>query len=472
MKRRNRLWLFLVLVVSTFHIKAQNDSLNVLTLESFVAIVREYHPVASQANLLPAEAKANLLIARGGWDPTIQSDYDSKTLDGNNYYSYFESSVKIPVWYGIQVKSGYDFAYGNNISAENKIPPGGLGYVGVSVSLLKGMLMDKQRADLKAARIFTEANEQQRIAMLNDLLRDALTTYYEWSLNYIELQTMREALRVAEIRLEASREAVKFGDRAAIDTVEAATQVFSRLYETNDARLRFINKGLELSNYLWTAEGLPYGFDTSIVPEPLVTGALGIDLSKNIDSYINTLAETNPVLAGYRLKLQQLDVERRLKIENLKPVLNANYNLLSKQFGFTSSAGNIFVNNYKFGVNLSFPLTFMKGRGEMKMIQLKIRETQLAQQLKMQETTTKLKSYYNEILALYEQTLLYERNVDALRQLWLGENTRFTGGESTLFVVNSRENKYIESQIKLAELRAKYYKSEAMFKWTVGNLSR
>jgi hypothetical protein len=133
MKRRNRLWLLLVLVVSNFHIKAQNDSLNVLTLESFVAIVREYHPVASQANLLPAEAKANLLIARGGWDPTIQSDYDSKTLDGNNYYSYFESSVKIPVWYGIQVKSGYDFAYGNNISAENKIPPGGLGYVGVRV---------------------------------------------------------------------------------------------------------------------------------------------------------------------------------------------------------------------------------------------------------------------------------------------------------------------------------------------------
>jgi hypothetical protein len=32
-------------------------------------IVKTYHPVAKQAQLILEKAKAELLIARGGWDP-------------------------------------------------------------------------------------------------------------------------------------------------------------------------------------------------------------------------------------------------------------------------------------------------------------------------------------------------------------------------------------------------------------------
>jgi outer membrane protein TolC len=53
-----------------------------------------------------------------------------------------------------------------------------------------------------------------------------------------------------------------------------------------------------------------------------------------------------------------------------------------------------------------------------------------------------------------------------------GENSRFDNGESSLFLVNARENRYLDAQIKLRELQSKYFKTEAALKWAVGNISR
>lgn len=39
-----------------------------------------------------------------------------------------------------------------------------------------------------------------------------------------------------------------------------------------------------------------------------------------------------------------------------------------------------------------------------------------------------------------------------------------------MFIVNARENKLIESQLKLRELQAKFYKTEATLKWAIGNV--
>jgi hypothetical protein len=40
--------------------------------------------LAKQANLLTAAAKAELLAARGAFDPVISTNYSNKQTDGNN----------------------------------------------------------------------------------------------------------------------------------------------------------------------------------------------------------------------------------------------------------------------------------------------------------------------------------------------------------------------------------------------------
>ncbi len=462
-------------ITGSFILHAQPaDSIQkILSVSEFIEVVKKYHPVARQAQLIPEQAKAELLIARGGWDPAIYSNYDSKTYDGANYYSYFENKISVPVWYGIEVNAGYDFVYGERINTESKLPNDGLGYLGISVPLLKNMLMDKQRATLRKAQIFREASEQQRLIILNDLLLDALKAYYNWSYAYNEYRIYNEAANVALIRFKATVQANLFGDRAAIDTTEALTQLQNRQFQLNDARLLFLNNGLELSNYFWLENEQPRKFDTTIIPAPLNSEFIQQELQlTKLDELVYQLRQTHPVLLNYNFKLRQLDIERRLNIENLKPTLNAKYNVLSERFNFQSNTGVVFTNNYLFGINFAMPLTFMQGRGALRLTKIEIQNTRYAIDYKQQELMTKLKTYFNELINLQQQTKLYQETVGGFKTLFDGETIRFSNGESSLFLVNARENRYLDSQVKLRELQAKYFKTEAELKWAVGNISR
>jgi outer membrane protein TolC len=50
------------------------------------------------------------------------------------------------------------------------------------------------------------------------------------------------------------------------------------------------------------------------------------------------------------------------------------------------------------------------------------------------------------------------------------EETLFRNGESSLFLINSRENKVLETERKLIELKAKYYKTIYALQWSTGLL--
>lgn len=452
---------------------AQVDSSKVLSLNEFMEIVKLYHPVAKQANLIPQQAREELRIARGGWDPLIYSDYDQKTFDGVNYYSYFENSVKVPTWYGIEVKAGYDFIYGDRINSESKLPKDGLGYLGISVPLGKNLFMDKKRAALQQAKIFQEASQQQKLVILNDVLFDALKAYYDWSYAYNEFLIFTEAVNVAIVRNEATIKSALYGDRPNIDTVESLTQLQSRQFQRNEARLKFLSTSFELSNFLWLDNNISRPIDTTLVPVGVTSDFLSntVDLSKLQDLEVQ-VRSAHPEILNYNFKLNQLNVERRLKLENLKPTLNANYNIISERFNFQSTAGLLFTNNYKFGINFSMPLTFAQGRGELKLTKLKIQNTQLDLDYKTQQLLNKLRTYYNELIILQQQTRLYEQQIAALKQLLDGESNRFVNGESSLFLVNAREIAYLSAQVKLRELQTKYYKTEAAVKWSAGQLGQ
>ena len=72
--------------------------------------------------------------------------------------------------------------------------------------------------------------------------------------------------------------------------------------------------------------------------------------------------------------------------------------------------------------------------------------------------------------ALEEQIRLQEQMVENAETLRNGEVVRFENGESSLFLVNAREVKLMESQLKLYALRAKYAKAKTMLYWSAGEI--
>lgn len=155
-----------------------------------------------------------------------------------------------------------------------------------------------------------------------------------------------------------------------------------------------------------------------------------------------------------RQKLLQLDIEKRLKQDKLKPKLNVQYNPLSEAFGGNQTT-HFSINNYKWGMEFKMPLFLRKERGDIKLADLKIQETDLMLRQKTNDIRIKFENYITEWRATLDQIEIFGKTVELYMQMLEAERRLFNIGESSLFVVNSREQAYINAQIKLTEIVAK-----------------
>ena len=116
-------------------------------------MVKKNHPVVAQANLIISEGEAQLLRARGSFDPNLEIDYAQKQFEDTEYYDNLNAVFKIPTWYGISLKSNYELNSGNYVNPQNLTPEEGLLGIGISASLAKDLLINKRMATLKQAKL-------------------------------------------------------------------------------------------------------------------------------------------------------------------------------------------------------------------------------------------------------------------------------------------------------------------------------
>ena len=69
-----------------------------------------------------------------------------------------------------------------------------------------------------------------------------------------------------------------------------------------------------------------------------------------------------------------------------------------------------------------------------------------------------------------KQVNLLQKNYTNYLQLQRGEETKFFNGESSLFLVNSRENKTLETFLKLTEVTVSFNKASLELQWAAGQL--
>ena len=184
-------------------------------------------------------------------------------------------------------------------------------------------------------------------------------------------------------------------------------------------------------------------------------------------------ASTNhPKLRYYRFQLSSLMVDKKLKFQELLPLVNLKTNFLNRGYSLFKGIGDagFFENNNKFGIDIGIPLRFSEGRGSYKLAKLKIRETDFEIRLQQQQIENKIRYYFNELSGLQQQVAIYEAAYKNFQVLYRGEEIKFKAGESSLFILNNRENKVLEAAQKLVELKAKFYKARVALQWAAGEL--
>ena len=83
------------------------QEIDVLPFSEYLGYVKKYHPIVKQANLVISESEAQLLKARGAFDPKLEVDYDSKKFKNTAYFNKLNTTFKIPTWYGVALKGEF-----------------------------------------------------------------------------------------------------------------------------------------------------------------------------------------------------------------------------------------------------------------------------------------------------------------------------------------------------------------------------
>ena len=435
----------------------QLDSL--LTEKDFLTLVMLNHPVAKQAQLISDRGVAYTQKSRGGFDPKLFLDYSDKQFSGKNYWDLAHAGLKIPTWYGVEFKTGWEYSFGNYVNPEHSTPVDGLGYAGVSVSLTKGLLMDKRRAELLKAKRYQDMSLNERDNLINDLLRDAIYQYWTWAASYMKASVLKESLIDSEKRFVAVKQTFRYGEYSVLDTLEAFTQIQAIKTNLIQAENEFLQDGLFLSTYIWNEELVPLEID-GLFPEKLIDKVNSTAFTTNYiaaDSMINS----HPAILSQQNKLEALKVEKKLKSNNVMPKLNLQYNMLTQDYQFNPEQYS--GNNYKFGINFSMPLILRKERGELKLAKIKIQDQELKLKMKRQQLLAKMNSYRIKTGALREQSSTYNTVVNGYETLLRTEEVKLESGESSLFKITLREIKMFRAKIKLIELNLKLIQSKVAY---------
>jgi outer membrane protein TolC len=128
------------------------------------------------------------------------------------------------------------------------------------------------------------------------------------------------------------------------------------------------------------------------------------------------------------------------------------------------------LNNYKWGFTFSVPVLLRKERGGLQMAKIKLQDASYERERKTIVLTNKIKSNEQELILLNQQITSYQQTVKGYEQLLYAENTLFETGESSLFLVNTRETNTINARLKLVDIQTKQQKSVLMLKYNMGNM--
>ena len=428
-----------------------------LTYNEYLGYVKKYHPMVKSAALQISGAQANLMMARGGFDPKIEVDFNKKQFKDKEYYSLLNSSFKIPTWYGIEVKAGFDNSEGIYVNPQNTLPNQGLTSLGVTVPLGQGLLINQRMADLRKAKIQIQLSQSERKLQAIQVLYDASVAYFNWKRNFSEVELYKNYLNNAETRFNGIQSLIKNGDKPAIDSVEAGIIVRNRKLNLEDSQLKLIKAKLELSNFLWLENNLPLELQDDIIPEEKLVTSIKETLKIN-DLLVETVSiENHPKINALQNKIYILEVERQLKGNALLPKIDLGYHYLSEPDYLNDTN----FNNYKVGVNFSFPVFLRKERGSLQLAKFKIQDTKYDLDLERVQLKNKIAGQQTEINSLDKQRKLITDLVKDYNIMLRSEERLFSFGESSIFLINSRENNLVSSQLSALSLENRYLISNA-----------
>jgi outer membrane protein TolC len=425
----------------------------VLTFEEFRVLMKN-HPKVAYAVLAEERGAQELTRAKGAFDPRLSGNYNYKFFKGTEYYNQTAVGLDIPLRAPLVIKSKYENADGAYFNPEETTPNSGLLSVGVAVPFGQGLITDKARTELRQAEAFVVYSKLQRTAITQELLRDAYRQYWLWWMNRRMLDLSNEWVTIAANRLDITKQRFALGDVASIDTLETFIQLQQREQKAYAAGTKLNKEQQELRAYLWSlsASGEYALVENELRPQREISFDGASENIPVLTSKAMDIVNRNPELMSYAPVFDRLRAEERLKKEFMKPIVNLQYNALTEP---TAGASDVISsNNYKWGAQLAWPIFMRKAKGELELTRIKIQETSLEAEVKIATTRNKALALIENLNLLRNQLATLQSNVRNMEMLLDAERDKFNSGESSVFLINVREQQLFD--LRMQEVDASY----------------
>lgn len=452
------------LMLLAFFASAQDT---ILPPQLYLDWVGKYHPFIGQSERVRMIADAEVRQMRGFFDPVLSGSIQNKDFDQKEYYFMAGGQLTVPTRLGPQFEVGYDQNRGEFLNPQNDLPERGLWYLGVEIPLLQGLITDEERTAIRMAEAGQEVTDQEIRDQINDLFFRAQEAYWAWSASYAVWRTRQNAELTAFQRYQNTVRGFEEGFYPAIDTLEASIQWQNRRLLRQEALKDYVHAQLKASTFIWDSLGNSLILADSIRPQPLSEFSFFLTAQEealNIDS----LQSSHPKWQAFESQLDLLRFDQRLKSQKLLPKANLRYDLLQDASTLGNEGPDWDFSNHYWSLKVELPIFLRDERFAMQQARFKVEQTDLKQGETWVKTSNYWRALRTELLVLSEQTEQYESTVDGYLQLLNAETTLFFSGESSLFVINSRELKWLEGMEKLIELRQKFRTKRALWYYQSG----
>ena len=431
------------LLLCSHWLQAQNDT--ILSFEEYINYVKQFHPLAKQAQLKIEQGKAEVRKAKGAFDPKLESSYQEKDFKKIDYYDILDVKLKIPTWFGIDLTAGFEKNSGTFLNQERNVPKEGLFNAGATVDVF-GLWINKRITTLKKAKIVAEQRGIEYQLLLNEVVFNAANAYFTWKNAYENRLLYQRFSNTAATRFKGIKASVAIGDKAAIDSVEAKIAVQNRQIALKQAEIDYQKARLDMETYLWTEDEIPLQTQDQIAPETILnTNTDAIFRLPNSSLELQQFISTHPKLALLDTKAKSLHIEKQLKVRELLPKLKVKYNFINPD---VDDFDRYNTKEFKTGFTFAYPLFLRKERAALKLNSIKRESLDFETKSTSLQLTNKLNALAGNVGIYKEQLGLIEDAVINYQTLLKAEERKFEIGESSLFLINSREQKLINAQLK------------------------
>ena len=169
---------------------------------------------------------------------------------------------------------------------------------------------------------------------------------------------------------------------------------------------------------------------------------------------------TRNEIKALQYKVEQGQLEQRLQRNNLLPEIKLGYLWLSSTNPLQHLQAGLDPENNITQLKIKMPLFLRKERANLKLSTLKINDLRLEQVQVKLELNNKIAALKAQQNSLMKQKSIALNVADDYKILYQGEQKKFDAGESSLFLVNSREAKWLDASQKYIALEQAQQKTK------------